>query len=371
MSVDALRGIAAVAVVAYHARGILWTGTGNLLSKYGFNAPIDIWIGYLTYPLSFGWIGVTLFFCLSGYCIHRRNAVELSTNPDAVLNLKTFFSRRIRRIYPTYFAALIFSGLVDYYLFHFASNNEHSENLNPEAFFSTLLTVNGYLAPNFGTNTVFWTLAMEMHLYFAYPLLYYISKHFGGQRVLLVTGLASGVFSILDAIFGIQAFFPYRFTRGPIFLPYWFTWAVGFYLAEVQAKRATLPSEGVLRLLTIVALVAGVTLVGLGFLEQAEVAWAIVAGAILRWSLSRNYNELTAKLLNSMAFLGIFSFSLYAIHRPVLYFFRYLIMRGQEKTDSIGLVFLGIIVCVAFAYAFFLIFEKSSLIYPQREAKVS
>ncbi|MDX1930337.1 MAG: hypothetical protein SFV81_27680, partial [Pirellulaceae bacterium] len=63
-SVDVLRGLAALMVVIYHARSTLWIGISELYSRYGFSPNPTAWIGYATYPFSYGWLGVTLFFVL-------------------------------------------------------------------------------------------------------------------------------------------------------------------------------------------------------------------------------------------------------------------------------------------------------------------
>lgn len=115
-SIDALRGLAAVIIVLYHARGMLWVGTREVWQRYGLSPNVNAWLGYVSLPLSTfgGFAALALFFVLSGYCIHRRGARNLSFNSN--LNLKEFALRRLWRIYPTYIAALCFTALVDAYL---------------------------------------------------------------------------------------------------------------------------------------------------------------------------------------------------------------------------------------------------------------
>jgi len=81
---DLLRALAIVVVVIYHA-GIM-----------GFPMPghVHRW----------GWIGVDLFFVLSGYLIGGQLLAPLARN--RTLNLKRFFARRALRIMPAYFVIL-------------------------------------------------------------------------------------------------------------------------------------------------------------------------------------------------------------------------------------------------------------------------
>lgn len=81
---DLLRALAIIVVVIYHA-GIM-----------GFPLPNDVH--------RFGWIGVDLFFVLSGYLIGGQLLAPLVRGER--LNLRRFFARRALRILPAYFFIL-------------------------------------------------------------------------------------------------------------------------------------------------------------------------------------------------------------------------------------------------------------------------
>lgn len=61
-AIDALRGIAALGVVFYHAA---WQ-SGSALPANILHWPVKL----LLFLSSFGYIGVFLFFVISGFCIH-------------------------------------------------------------------------------------------------------------------------------------------------------------------------------------------------------------------------------------------------------------------------------------------------------------
>src|SRR5216110_2092236 len=81
---DLLRALAIIVVVVYHA------------ALFGFKLPgrVD----------RFGWIGVDLFFVLSGYLIGGQLLAPLARRRP--IDLRRFFARRAFRIMPAYLAVL-------------------------------------------------------------------------------------------------------------------------------------------------------------------------------------------------------------------------------------------------------------------------
>src|SRR6478672_8611870 len=86
-SIDALRGIAALGVVLYHA--IEQTPNpipGNFLK----------WPALLIQSVSaYGYIGVFLFFVISGFCIHLQWARTQAGGEPANVQFRAFWKRRI------------------------------------------------------------------------------------------------------------------------------------------------------------------------------------------------------------------------------------------------------------------------------------
>src|ERR1700722_14192525 len=70
--IDVFRGIAALIVAAMHTREITWVGMREFWHP-AQTAP-NVILGYVTFPMVWGSIGVPIFFVLSGYCIHRSQA---------------------------------------------------------------------------------------------------------------------------------------------------------------------------------------------------------------------------------------------------------------------------------------------------------
>src|SRR6267378_8534862 len=98
-SIDALRGMAALGVVLYHAVGVAGDSVPQNLLRW----PV-VFIHSLT---SFGYVGVFLFFVISGFCIHLQWAKAYAAGRPHEIRFGLFWKRRIRRLYPAYLIALL------------------------------------------------------------------------------------------------------------------------------------------------------------------------------------------------------------------------------------------------------------------------
>src|SRR5258707_5204763 len=137
---DLLRALAIVVVVICHA------------APFGFKLPCR--------ADRFGWIGVDLFFVLSGYLIGGQLLAPLAR--DQRINLGRFFTRRALRIMPAYFAVLAVYFLLP-------SWREYSEMSQP---FWKFLVVVPNIALHGGTAfSHAWSLAVEDQFYLALPFI--------------------------------------------------------------------------------------------------------------------------------------------------------------------------------------------------------
>src|SRR5438067_11553126 len=137
---DFLRALAIIVVVIYHA------------ALFGFKLP-----GRMD---RFGWIGVDLFFVLSGYLIGGQLLAPLAR--DQRINLGQFFTRRALRIMPAYFAILAIYFLLP-------SWREYSEMSQP--LWKFLLSVQNIALHGGTAFSHAWSLAVEDQFYLALPFL--------------------------------------------------------------------------------------------------------------------------------------------------------------------------------------------------------
>jgi peptidoglycan/LPS O-acetylase OafA/YrhL len=137
---DLLRALAIIVVVIYHA-GIM-----------GFPLPgrVHRW----------GWIGVDLFFVLSGYLIGGQLLAPLARNQH--INLGRFFARRVFRIVPAYFVVLAIYLLLP-------SWREYPEMSQP--LWKFLLSIQNVALHGGTAFSHAWSLAVEDQFYLALPFI--------------------------------------------------------------------------------------------------------------------------------------------------------------------------------------------------------
>ena len=163
--IDALRGIASLAVCWYHmTNGYAET---SLVRSSG----------------SFGWLGVEVFFVLSGFIIPFA---MFSGGYTLRAGWTTFVSKRILRIEPPYLLAI----LLVFALWDLSAMVPGFKGSPPPDFISTQTLLHaGYLAgiagyPSF--NPVFWTLAIEFQFYLLVSLVFGWLSHKTLHIVLLM-----------------------------------------------------------------------------------------------------------------------------------------------------------------------------------------
>jgi peptidoglycan/LPS O-acetylase OafA/YrhL len=116
----------------------------------------------------FGWLGVDIFFTLSGFLITTLLLKEL--NDTGRINIKMFLFRRILRLWPSWLFAFIISFVMVYY---FSRENQELRNALFDRWWHYLLHVANYsrvfagkIHNFFG---IFWSLAVEEHFYLFWP----------------------------------------------------------------------------------------------------------------------------------------------------------------------------------------------------------
>ncbi|HEV7246322.1 MAG TPA: acyltransferase [Shinella sp.] len=182
-ALDGLRGLAILLVMIFH-----------LTLVYPFGAA-EKSILYMAGGI--GWIGVDLFFVLSGFLI-TGILIDTKDNRNFFSN---FFARRTLRIFPLYYATLIVVFLLMPAAGYF--NTPELNFIREHQVFSwTYMTNWGFVAAGGArffnvewlTLIHFWSLAIEEQFYLAWPFaVYFLNRRkFVGLCILLMAGAVCG-----------------------------------------------------------------------------------------------------------------------------------------------------------------------------------
>lgn len=154
---DGLRALAIMMVMLRHAVRAFWPDMTQPFMPIG---PTDMGYFFIN-----GWIGVDLFFVLSGFLITSQLLGSYSRSADGRMNIGLYAKRRFFRIAPVYYFVLILTVLS---LFPYFPYPESDENLGWR-FFYHLFFMQDYFPSDL--NVVFWTLAVEIKFYLLAPFI--------------------------------------------------------------------------------------------------------------------------------------------------------------------------------------------------------
>ena len=303
--IDGLRAIAVSAVILYHA-------TINIFGDQLFRG---------------GFIGVDIFFVISGYLITSIILKELVTT--GTFSFKHFYERRIRRILP----ALLFVMLVSFpfawmYLLpssfvDFSKSILYSLGFSSNFYFhysnQQYVAESGLLKPFLHT----WSLSVEEQFYILFPIVLLVTfKYF--KKYLIHILILGFVISLGLAEWGSRNYPSLNFyvlpTRGWELL-------TGSILAYLEIKQGYRSKN---QLLNLILPFIGLVLIGHSILffndEMFHPSFytlsPIVGVCLIIWFSSKN--ELVTKILSTKLFVGIglISYSLYLWHYPIFAFDR-------------------------------------------------
>jgi peptidoglycan/LPS O-acetylase OafA/YrhL len=294
--IDGLRAIAVLAVIIFHANSRFMPG---------------------------GFIGVDIFFVISGYLITGLIATGIENN---TFTFTDFYTRRIKRIFPAYIVVALLTLIGSSYLLIpndyvlFTSSLAASWVFVSNIFFS--LSSWGY----FGSRTEefpllhTWSLSVEEQFYFVFPtILILLYRYFRTQLipVLVVMGILCVAYSEYKT--GQKPTYFLLTTRAHELI----IGALAFFISQRRPVQNLLVSN-------VLALLGVGLMLGSLFLINRNTAfpginslYPCLGTALVIYACSMD-NAITPLLKHKwMVAMGLISYSLYLWHWPIFSFLRY------------------------------------------------
>jgi peptidoglycan/LPS O-acetylase OafA/YrhL len=259
-----------------------------------------------------GALGVSLFFVISGFCIH------LSAASGRQFTAFQFWKRRLRRLYPPYFVALIFCMAI---VVFGVRAHLHAEILNyPERkidyigldFLAHATMLHGVipLFDRMGGNPPFWSLAREEYYYAVYLPLLLLRRRRGFSAIggaTVVSVLASWILHLTGQTVLRSAL---------LSVAMWSQWLLGMIAVEAHVGRIRLP-----RLLTKITLVPIWAILGLlaaRFVPPlAELLFGLCFFQLLNWAVTLEKSGRVAPKLAPGLVVQCRSILLFTLSRPL------------------------------------------------------
>ena len=294
-----------------------------------------------------GYIGVDIFFVISGYLItgvltedYLNNYRDSSQTINLYVNLRVFYFKRARRILPVAIFTLVVSLIFSFFVF---AQSRFLQEVT-SAIWSSLFAANihlisnatDYFASNTGEKSVFqhfWSLAVEEQFYLLYPLIFSLAIRLHGlrsgkirlywyRRVAIVVSLV-GILSFSYSLLGvssspIQAYFS-TFSRA-------WELACGCLLALVSYTKFKVNSMKFLKRACNVGFLAILFATALfksdSVYPGTRALLPVLGTCLMIFSISSMQSEMNflARLLsfNPITYIGKISYSLYLVHWPLL-----------------------------------------------------
>jgi peptidoglycan/LPS O-acetylase OafA/YrhL len=310
--IDGLRAVAVVAVVLYHAH-----------------------LG----PFAGGFIGVDVFFVISGYLIVGLILDEIA---EARFSIATFYERRMRRLFPALFVLLAFCCVAAYFVFLPTEFEMFGHSVvATAAYVSNFLfwSEAGYFdaPPELKPLLHTWSLAVEEQFYLIFPAfliaLTKYRKHW----------LTRAMWIVAIVSFAISAASLVKHPDTAFYLPHTRMWelTIGALLVSERIPRVTTTTlRTVLAAVGLASIAASAILYSSWTPFPGPAALLPCLGAALVIHAGRDGTSPIHAFLSTrpVVYVGLISYSLYLWHWPLLVFARALTVRPLTALEATLLV---------------------------------
>jgi peptidoglycan/LPS O-acetylase OafA/YrhL len=272
----------------------------------------------------YGYLGVDLFFVISGYLITRSILNDYKKNNFSFYN---FYLRRIRRIFPVLLTVLLVTFFLGYIILLTPDFKKFSESLITSLGFVSnfyFWITGGYFSVNDELKPLLhlWSLSVEEQFYLFFPLLIYLIFKFTKK----INSFLIIVFIISLISFAINIYFISKGHRDPIF----FLFPARVWQFGAGAFFAFLPNLNIKNIwLDFCYLFVAIFLIFFNFFIKISYlpdATLMTIGAILILYRITNKKNFFSTIFNfkPLVFIGLISYSLYLWHWPIISFIKYI-----------------------------------------------
>jgi peptidoglycan/LPS O-acetylase OafA/YrhL len=333
--IDFFRGFAALSVFISHF--LAWIAIDNPVYK-GIKWFYETAMKFFQMPGE-GHPGVICFIVLSGFCIHLPYRAKKLEGMNPGFEVRKFFIRRFMRIFPLFLLACLL-GVAALALVQGsaaqAAVEAYSGSTWADANLTNMMlkmsTLSEWLPwryeQSYLGNAPLASVITEVWLYIFYPLFFLVLRRWGWKPIFAVTGLMYAFFPAHYIIMGEAYYSWWLFSL----FNYYILWAWGAFLCEGTFGVLPVSRKTIYRIfwISLTGYVLGLLLAyGMGLYAVKYLRMLLLAGVfgtllpiLIRKDMRPAFIGIPGflrPLYASMCRLGDFSYSLYAIHAPLVF----------------------------------------------------
>ena len=322
--IDGLRAIAVLPVLFFHTGVTVFSG---------------------------GFVGVDVFFVISGYVIAMSLLGDLSRNQFSILG---FYERRVRRIFPALFFMFALTWIAAWVLFLPSYFEDFSKSLLSSAGFVSNIyfwKYSGYfensalLRPLLHT----WSLSVEEQFYIFMPIAMYV------VAVLFKRRWAVVFLPVILASFALSVYATSTAPTANLFLLPTRAWELllGALLAMRPPPPANRPTAEFLAAAGLGLIVFAVVTYTKATPFPGLTALAPCLGAAMLIYAGTSQSTAIGRFLSirPLVWIGLISYSLYLVHWPIVVFVRYVTLQEPSVLQIVGIV-IASLALAAFSWRF-------------------
>jgi peptidoglycan/LPS O-acetylase OafA/YrhL len=323
--IDGVRAIAVLGVLIYHAGFSLG---GSSILRGGF-------------------LGVDLFFVISGYLITSIIRDELKENKFSFLR---FYERRARRILPALFVVFIFSSIFSWmYLLPTAFREYSQSMLASLVFLSNVFFLRESVSYGAEASEMLpllhtWSLSVEEQFYIIFPVfLFFVTKFF--KRYLIAILVFLWLTSIVLAHIGSQIYPEAAFYMLPTRMWELLTGSL-IGLLHLDSKSFSAKAEKWMPVIGVFLIVWSFIFMGEGFVMPSLWSLIPISGISLVIVFTRsNDGNLVTRILEArpMLLIGLASYSIYLWHFPIFSFSKLVAVNPLTNPDRGWLLLISLV----------------------------
>lgn len=319
--IDGLRALAVIAVVGYHAFP-------------------DI--------IANGFIGVDIFFVISGYLITK---IILDSLCNEKFTFLEFYARRIRRIFPCLILVLVTCFIAGWFILfveEYAQLGFHI--LGGSGFFSNwiLLRESGYFDNVAHSKPLLhlWSLSIEEQFYIIWPLILWLGyrRQWNLYLVTICIATASFLLNVIEININPSATFYLPFTR---FWELLFGAILAIYCLRKNSTDFSAIQRNTFSVFGFLFIVLGLFFTDSIRFPGWYALFPVVGAALLIFAGPNGIFNRTVLSTKPFIFIGLISYPLYLWHWPILSFLRFLF----NETPSAFIRVMGLVIAVLLSWA--------------------